>query len=109
MISELGRTAIVDLRADNDREELRLCHFCKIHPHESRESCAASLDHPEICDVMDYPAAISVEKHDLFLGDQAWLLHELKIGGLGKNDQLKKEKAEHHTVARPFKTNFQLI
>ena len=75
-IAELGRTAVVDLGAGDDGEQLRFRHRFQVHAHDGGKLGAAGLDHPQVGDVVDHTTAVGIEKHDFLAGDKS------RAGGL---------------------------
>lgn len=80
-VAEFGGFSIVDLGADDDGEELGLGHFTESHAEFGGEAGACGLDHAEVGDVVDDAAAVGIEEHDFFLGDDGGGVGAVFIGG----------------------------
>ena len=66
MIAERCGALVIDLGADDDREEFGLCHAFQVHAKLGRDPSSAGLDHPEVGEIVDDTSDIGVEKHDFF-------------------------------------------
>ena len=67
-ITEFGGAFVIDLDADDHGELAGFRHGIEVHAHECGEPGAAGLDHAQVGEIVDDPAAVGVEKHDFFAG-----------------------------------------